>query len=213
MVTYKPDKGTKGAVKSKRAKVIKQTGAPWGLGSISHRTPGWNEYVYNEAAGRGTWAYVIDSGINTQHVDFEGRAHLGYNALPFLIRSELLLFPIALLVVLWIVSLLGVNVVRLAFSSALVRWLTLPSHAECCLCIGSAGRRQYECGRFCSNSKESHGTEKAGGAGGYSRAWHQWHRAVQPLYQHLGVRSEYFEHRREGDGWPSVYQTQLSSGR
>lgn len=38
--------------------------------------------------------------------------YLGYNALPFLIRSELLLFPLAILFVLYIVSLLGFNVSR-----------------------------------------------------------------------------------------------------
>lgn len=37
-------------------------------------------------------------------------ADLGYNALPFLIRSELLLFPVALLFAFYIVSLLGFNV-------------------------------------------------------------------------------------------------------
>ncbi|GAA5885865.1 hypothetical protein JCM5296_000170 [Sporobolomyces johnsonii] len=36
--------------------------------------------------------------------------YLGYNALPFLIRSELLLFPVALLFVFYVVSLLGFNV-------------------------------------------------------------------------------------------------------
>lgn len=39
-------------------------------------------------------------------------ADLGYNALPFLIRSELLLFPIAVFTVLYVVSLLGFNVSR-----------------------------------------------------------------------------------------------------
>ncbi|CAG9988585.1 unnamed protein product [Clonostachys byssicola] len=61
---------------------IKQTNAPWGLGSISHRTPNWSEYVYDDSAGATTWAYVVDSGVFIQHADFEGRAHLGYNAYP-----------------------------------------------------------------------------------------------------------------------------------
>lgn len=38
------------------------------------------------------------------------RADLGYNALPFLIRSELLLFPVAIFAAFYIVSLLGFNV-------------------------------------------------------------------------------------------------------
>uniref|UniRef100_A0A8H7NMX7 Peptidase S8/S53 domain-containing protein n=1 Tax=Bionectria ochroleuca TaxID=29856 RepID=A0A8H7NMX7_BIOOC len=61
---------------------IRQTNAPWGLGSISHRTPNWSEYVYDDSAGATTWAYVVDSGVYIQHTDFEGRAHLGYNAYP-----------------------------------------------------------------------------------------------------------------------------------
>ncbi|KAF4977661.1 hypothetical protein FZEAL_5851 [Fusarium zealandicum] len=59
-----------------------QQPAVWGLGSISHRTPNWQEYPYDVSAGLGMWAYVIDTGINTNHTEFEGRAHLGYNAMP-----------------------------------------------------------------------------------------------------------------------------------
>ena len=28
------------------------------------------------------WAYVIDTGLNTGHAEFEGRGFLGYNAYP-----------------------------------------------------------------------------------------------------------------------------------
>lgn len=38
--------------------------------------------------------------------------YLGYNALPFLIRSELILFPIVILFAGWVVSLLGFNVAK-----------------------------------------------------------------------------------------------------
>lgn len=38
--------------------------------------------------------------------------YLGYNALPFLIRSELLLFPIVILFAFYVVSLLGFNVAK-----------------------------------------------------------------------------------------------------
>ncbi|OLN81886.1 Alkaline proteinase 2 [Colletotrichum chlorophyti] len=60
--------------------IVTQNSAPWGLGAISHRTSGSTQYVYDNAGGRGTFAYVVDSGINTAHVDFGGRASLGYNA-------------------------------------------------------------------------------------------------------------------------------------
>jgi len=59
-----------------------QTGAPWGLGSISHRTPDHTTYVYDDSAGEGTYAYVIDTGINDAHRTFGGRGSLGYNAYP-----------------------------------------------------------------------------------------------------------------------------------
>lgn len=60
--------------------IASQSGAPWGLARLSHRNRGANDYVYDASAGRDTYAYVIDTGLNTGHADFEGRAQLGYNA-------------------------------------------------------------------------------------------------------------------------------------
>ncbi|KAI1636332.1 peptidase S8/S53 domain-containing protein [Biscogniauxia mediterranea] len=57
-----------------------QTGATWGLGTVSHRTSGSTSYIYDTSAGSGTYAYVIDTGILTTHSQFGGRASLGYNA-------------------------------------------------------------------------------------------------------------------------------------
>jgi oryzin len=57
-----------------------QSGAPWGLARISHRTRGANNFVYDASAGRGTYAYIIDTGLNAAHIDFGGRAQQGYNA-------------------------------------------------------------------------------------------------------------------------------------
>ncbi|KAK7408512.1 proteinase B [Neonectria punicea] len=55
--------------------------SPWGLARISHRDGlnfgTFNKYLYTESAGEGVDAYVIDTGTNTEHVDFEGRAHWG----------------------------------------------------------------------------------------------------------------------------------------
>lgn len=55
--------------------------APWGLARISHRdTLGFgtfNKYLYTAEAGEGVDAYVIDTGTNVDHVDFEGRAKWG----------------------------------------------------------------------------------------------------------------------------------------
>jgi subtilisin family serine protease len=57
-----------------------QSGATWGLGRISHRGNGDDTYVYDESAGAGTCAYVIDTGIYVNHTQFEGRATWLYNA-------------------------------------------------------------------------------------------------------------------------------------
>ncbi|KAF4122916.1 cerevisin [Geosmithia morbida] len=55
--------------------------APWGLARVSHRdTLGFstfNKYLYTDSAGEGVDAYVIDTGTNVDHVDFEGRAKWG----------------------------------------------------------------------------------------------------------------------------------------
>lgn len=55
--------------------------APWGLARISHRDSlsfgTFNKYLYAEDGGEGVDAYVIDTGTNTDHVDFEGRAQWG----------------------------------------------------------------------------------------------------------------------------------------
>ncbi|KAH8892585.1 subtilisin-like protein [Thozetella sp. PMI_491] len=53
---------------------VSQTGAPWGLGRISHKAKGSTTYVYDDSAGVGTCAYVIDTGIYTAHSQFGTRA-------------------------------------------------------------------------------------------------------------------------------------------
>lgn len=54
---------------------------PWGLARISHRHSlsfgTFNKYLYSGHGGEGVDVYVIDTGCNTEHVDFEGRAHWG----------------------------------------------------------------------------------------------------------------------------------------
>lgn len=58
-----------------------QRGAPWGLARISHRDPltfrTYNKYEYEADGGKDIKVYVIDTGINVDHVDFEGRATWG----------------------------------------------------------------------------------------------------------------------------------------
>ncbi|RDA87831.1 hypothetical protein CP532_3001 [Ophiocordyceps camponoti-leonardi (nom. inval.)] len=59
---------------SRISAVARQTGAPWGLARISTDRPGSQEYSYDQSGGEGTCAYVIDTGIDDSHPDFEGRA-------------------------------------------------------------------------------------------------------------------------------------------
>ncbi|KAL5049017.1 hypothetical protein BDW71DRAFT_195843 [Aspergillus fruticulosus] len=57
-----------------------QEDAPWGLGAISHKGESSTTYIYDTSAGEGTYAYVVDTGINVNHEEFGGRASLAYNA-------------------------------------------------------------------------------------------------------------------------------------
>lgn len=58
-----------------------QKGAPWGLARVSHRNRlsfgTFNKYEYSKDGGDGVTAYVIDTGVNIKHVEFEGRARWG----------------------------------------------------------------------------------------------------------------------------------------
>lgn len=58
-----------------------QNNAPWGLARISHRDPltlgSFNKYLYDDNAGEDVDVYVIDTGININHNDFQNRAIWG----------------------------------------------------------------------------------------------------------------------------------------
>ncbi|KAI0124714.1 subtilisin-like serine protease [Xylariales sp. AK1849] len=60
---------------------VTERNAPWGLARVSHRDSlsfgTFNKYVYAEDGGEGVDVYIIDTGTNTEHVDFEGRAKWG----------------------------------------------------------------------------------------------------------------------------------------
>ncbi|KAH7251060.1 peptidase S8/S53 domain-containing protein [Fusarium tricinctum] len=51
-----------------------QENAPWGLARLSSSRAGGKTYTYDESAGEGTCAYIIDTGIDVEHPDFDGRA-------------------------------------------------------------------------------------------------------------------------------------------
>ncbi len=58
-----------------------EKGAPWGLARISHREKlslgTFSNYLFDNEGGEGVTSYVIDTGINVDHVDFDGRAKWG----------------------------------------------------------------------------------------------------------------------------------------
>ncbi|KAK6957976.1 hypothetical protein Daesc_000768 [Daldinia eschscholtzii] len=65
---------------------VTESDAPWGIASLSSRskladgkTRG-HKYCYDDSAGAGTYAYVLDSGVLTNNSEFEGRAIKGYNS-------------------------------------------------------------------------------------------------------------------------------------
>ncbi|KAI8819748.1 peptidase S8/S53 domain-containing protein [Fimicolochytrium jonesii] len=68
-------------VRVKAVEEAVQVDAPWGLARISHRElPKDNEtsvYEYYANDGKGVTVYVVDTGINIKHEEFEGRAKWG----------------------------------------------------------------------------------------------------------------------------------------
>ncbi|KAJ7188904.1 serine-type endopeptidase [Mycena filopes] len=58
-----------------------QKSAPWGLARVSHRKKlsfaTFTRYEYDDQGGEGVDVYVIDTGINIAHQEFQGRASWG----------------------------------------------------------------------------------------------------------------------------------------
>ncbi|KAI9282370.1 serine protease [Sporodiniella umbellata] len=59
-----------------------QRNAPWGLARVSHKDTlnfkNYKNYEYNPNGGEGVKVYVIDTGVNVDHIDFDGRAIWGH---------------------------------------------------------------------------------------------------------------------------------------
>lgn len=53
-----------------------QYNAPWGLARFSSNSVGSTTYNYDDSAGAGTCAYIIDTGIQVDHPEFEGRVYI-----------------------------------------------------------------------------------------------------------------------------------------
>ncbi|KAI1313610.1 subtilisin-like protease PR1K [Xylaria venustula] len=56
-----------------------QSNADWGLARLSNTSPDSSTYTYDDSAGEGVCAYVVDTGIDVTHPDFEGRATFASN--------------------------------------------------------------------------------------------------------------------------------------
>lgn len=80
MIPVAPTEPRKSEIEEKCAYETEKN-SPWGLARISHRDQlgfsTFNKYLYSQEGGEGVDAYVIDTGCNIEHVDFEGRAHWG----------------------------------------------------------------------------------------------------------------------------------------
>ncbi|TAQ90808.1 hypothetical protein B7494_g881 [Chlorociboria aeruginascens] len=63
----------------KTTALLSQAGAPTGLKRISHAAIASATYVFDDTAGSGVVAYIVDSGIRTTHTEFGGRAAWGTN--------------------------------------------------------------------------------------------------------------------------------------
>jgi len=61
-----------------------QASAAWGLARTSSRSSlsgSSYSYYYKSSSGTGATVYVIDTGVNINHVDFAGRASFGYSSI------------------------------------------------------------------------------------------------------------------------------------
>nr|AJD23191.1 subtilisin-like protease [Onygena corvina] len=64
----------------KMSEVTSQPSVPsWGLARVGSQQPGGDTYYYDSSAGEGTTAYIVDTGTDINHQDFEGRAAWGMN--------------------------------------------------------------------------------------------------------------------------------------
>ncbi|KAI1772589.1 subtilisin-like protein [Hypoxylon cercidicola] len=57
-----------------------QINAPTGLIRLSHTDAGDSGYIFDDSAGEGITAYIVDTGIMVTHEDYQGRAVMGFNA-------------------------------------------------------------------------------------------------------------------------------------
>ena len=69
--------------------LVAQTNAPVGLNRLSHRAAGADTYVFDNSAGEGITAYVLDTGVLTTHSEFGDRASWGANFINEIVRDPM----------------------------------------------------------------------------------------------------------------------------
>jgi subtilisin family serine protease len=67
---------------------IAQVNAPPGLDRLSHAKVNQDTYVFDDSAGEGITAYVVDTGIKIDHSEFEGRATFGANFINNVVSNQ-----------------------------------------------------------------------------------------------------------------------------
>ncbi|KAL5612324.1 uncharacterized protein BROUX77_002480 [Berkeleyomyces rouxiae] len=53
--------------------------APWGLATLSNKAAGGSDYIFPSNGGVGTYAYIVDTGVNGDHEDLEDRVEYGFS--------------------------------------------------------------------------------------------------------------------------------------
>lgn len=60
--------------------VVTQQNATTGLARMSSAQPGGSTYTFDDSAGQGITAFIVDTGIMVEHEEFEGRASFAFNS-------------------------------------------------------------------------------------------------------------------------------------
>ncbi|GAM89070.1 hypothetical protein ANO11243_071050 [Dothideomycetidae sp. 11243] len=72
----------KSPTERRKRSIVTQRTSSYGLQQISQRASGSpdQKYFYDSSAGSQTFAYLLDTGIFAEHLEFQGRASFGYDA-------------------------------------------------------------------------------------------------------------------------------------
>lgn len=71
-----------------KSTLVAQTNAPVGLERLSHAKAGADMYIFDDSAGEGVTAYVLDTGVLTTHSEFGDRASWGSNFINDVVRDQ-----------------------------------------------------------------------------------------------------------------------------